>query len=189
MPARVCHYCGEELEPGTGLMFVRKDGTVLFFCSSKCERYHFMGRKRPRWARQPKTESTFVMVKPDGVRAGLTEEILARIRRAGLKIVEQRKLRLNRRMAEELYAPHKGKPFFEDLIRFTCSGDVIVLHVRGPSAIKRMRNLIGPTDPSKAPKGTIRGDFGKSITENVIHAADSPESAQRELSIFFRKPS
>jgi len=130
-------------------------------------------------------ETTFVMIKPDAVSRGLENEILRRIEASGLRVVEKRKLRLSREQAERLYEPHRGKEFFEKLINFTTSGEVEVMKVVGENAIRRMRELIGPTDPAKAPKGTIRGDYGTSGTENAIHAADSPESAERELSIFF----
>jgi nucleoside-diphosphate kinase len=188
MPARNCTFCGGELEPGTGVMFVKRDGTFYFFCSSKCERNFRLGRKarKMKWAGGgARVERTFVMIKPDGVRAGLTGEILSRISKAGLRVVSSKKLRLDRALAEQLYSPHLGKPFFEELVKFVCSGEVEVMMVEGDRAIAKMRELIGPTDPSKAPKGTVRGDFGKSITENVIHAADSSESAERELRLFF----
>jgi nucleoside-diphosphate kinase len=169
-------------------MFVRKDGTVYFFCSSKCERNFELGRKgrKVKWVSREKTERTFVMIKPDGVRAGLVDEVRSRIQKAGLRVVASKRLKLSRELAEQLYSPHKGKPFFDDLVKFVCSGEVEVMVVEGKKAVSKMRELIGPTDPSKAPKGTIRGDFGKSITENVIHAADSRENAERELSLFFK---
>lgn len=125
------------------------------------------------------------MVKPDGVVKGLTDEIIARITRAGLKIVSMRRLKMDRSTAEKIYAIHRGKEFFKRLVEHVLSGDVVVMRVEGDNAIARMRELIGTTDPAKAAKGTIRGDFGTSITENVIHAADSAESAERELPLFF----
>lgn len=131
------------------------------------------------------SEQTFVMIKPDGVKKGLVEEIISRIRRAGLKVVSQRRLMLNRELAEGLYSVHRGKPFFDRLVNHVLSGEVVVMVVEGEQAVSKMRELIGATDPSKAAKGTIRGDFGSSVTENVIHAADSPENAKRELSLFF----
>ena len=131
-------------------------------------------------------ERTFVMVKPDGVAKGLTDEIVARIERAGLKIVSMSRMRLDRGLAEELYSVHLGKDFFERLVEHVLSGEVVVMLVEGERAILRMRELMGATDPAKAAKGTIRGDFGSSITENVIHAADSAESAGRELPLFFK---
>ncbi|MGC8816969.1 MAG: nucleoside-diphosphate kinase [Candidatus Hadarchaeum sp.] len=130
-------------------------------------------------------ERTFVMIKPDGVSKGLVGKIEARIRRAGLHIASQRRLKLDRDLAERLYSVHRGKPFFERLVNYVLSGEVVVMAVEGENAVAKMRELIGATDPAKAAKGTIRGDFGSSVTENVIHAADSPENARRELSLFF----
>jgi len=127
------------------------------------------------------------MVKPDGVAKGLTDEIVARTERAGLKIVSTRRMRLDRGLADELYSVHRRKDFFERLVEHVLSGGVVVMLVEGENAITRMRELTGATDPAKAAKGTIRGDFGSSITENVIHAADSAESAEREMRIFFEK--
>lgn len=131
-------------------------------------------------------ERTFVMMKPDGVAKGLTDEIVARIERAGLKIISMRRMRLDRGLAEELYSVHRGKDFFERLVEHVLSGEVVVMLVEGENAIARMRELTGATDPAKAAKGTIRGDFGSSITENIIHAADSTESAGREIPLFFK---
>ncbi len=133
-------------------------------------------------------ERTFVMVKPDGMTKGLTDEIVARIERAGLKIVSMRRMKLDRGLAEELYSVHRGKDFFERLVEHVLSGEVVVMLVEGGRAIVRMRELSGATDPAKAAKGTIRGDFGSSITENIIHAADSAESAGQEMRIFFGEP-
>lgn len=131
-------------------------------------------------------ERTFVMVKPDGVAKGLTDEIIDRIKRAGLRVVSMQKINMDRTSAERLYAVHRGKEFFGRLVGHVLSGPVVVMLVEGESAIARMRELIGATDPVKAAKGTIRGDFGSSITENVVHAADSLESAKYEIPLFFR---
>lgn len=130
-------------------------------------------------------ERTFVMIKPDGVKKGLVDEILSRIKRAGLKIVSTRRMKLNHELADELYSVHKGKPFFDKLVKFVLSGEIVAMVVEGDQAISRMRELNGATDPSKAAKGTIRGDFATGVTENIIHASDSPENAKREISIFF----
>ena len=130
-------------------------------------------------------ERTFVMIKPDGVAKGLTDEIIGRIKRAGLRVVSVKRINIDRASAERLYAIHRGKEFFERLVGHVLSGPVVVMLVEGENAIARMRELIGATDPAKAAKGTIRGDFGSSITENVIHAADSLESAKYEMPIFF----
>ncbi|MEM4201823.1 MAG: nucleoside-diphosphate kinase [Candidatus Hadarchaeum sp.] len=130
-------------------------------------------------------EQTFVMIKPDGIRKGLIDEIISRIRRVGLNVVAQRRLKLDRSLAEKLYSVHQGKPFFERLVDHVLSGEVLVMLVEGENAVSRMRELIGATDPAKAARGTIRGDFASSVTENIIHAADSPENARREASLFF----
>jgi len=125
------------------------------------------------------------MIKPDGVAKGLIDEILKRIRGAGLQVTSMRRMKLDRGLAEKLYEGHRGKDYFEPLVDFVLSGDVVVMIVEGDRAITRMRELIGVTDPLKAAKGTIRGDFGSSTRENIIHAADSPENAKRELELFF----
>lgn len=130
-------------------------------------------------------ETTFVMIKPDGVARGLADEIIRRIVGSGLRVVERKRKRLSREEAEKLYEMHRGKDFFENLIEFALSGDVVLMKVEGENAVARVRELVGPTDPSKAPKGTVRGDWGTTVTQNVVHAADSPENARRELALFF----
>ena len=132
------------------------------------------------------SERTFAMIKPDGIRKGLVEEIVGRIKRAGLKITSMRQMSLDSESANRLYSVHKGKPFFDNLVKHVLSGEVVVMVVEGDRAISRIRELNGATDPAKAVKGTIRGDFASSITENIIHASDSPENAEREISIFFK---
>ncbi|MEM3402914.1 MAG: nucleoside-diphosphate kinase [Candidatus Hadarchaeales archaeon] len=131
------------------------------------------------------SERTFAMIKPEGVARNLVDEIFRRIEKSGLKIVEKKKVLLDRERAQELYSVHRGKEFFERLVESVTSGEVVGMIIEGEVAVKKMRELIGPTDPAKAPKGTIRGDFGESITKNIIHAADSPENAEREAKIFF----
>ncbi|HWO70541.1 MAG TPA: nucleoside-diphosphate kinase [Actinomycetota bacterium] len=130
-------------------------------------------------------ESTLLIVKPDAVRRGLIGEVLARIERKGLRIREMRMMRIDRELAEEHYGEHRGKPFFEELVDFITSGDVVVARVEGEQAISVLRTLMGPTDPAQAPPGTIRGDLGLLITENLVHGSDSPGSAERELKLFF----
>lgn len=125
------------------------------------------------------------MIKPDGVAKGLVDQIISRIEGAGLQISSIRRMRLDRELAEKLYEVHKGADYFEPLVDFMVSGEVVVMVVEGERAVARMRELAGPTDSTKAPKGTIRGDFGTSTLENIIHAADSAESAKRELALFF----
>ncbi len=130
-------------------------------------------------------ERTLVFIKPDGVRRGLVGEILRRFEQKGLRIVAMKMLTMDRDLAERHYAPHKGKPFFEELIRFITSGPIVAFVLEGPQAVSVVRTLMGPTDPLKAPPGTIRGDFGLHITENLIHGSDSEESARREIALFF----
>jgi nucleoside-diphosphate kinase len=130
-------------------------------------------------------ESTLLIVKPDAVRRGLIGEVLSRIERKGLRIREMRMMRIDRELAEEHYGEHRGKPFFEELVEFITSGDVVVARVEGEQAISVLRTLMGPTDPAQAPPGTIRGDLGLRITENLVHGSDSPGSAERELKLFF----
>ena len=130
-------------------------------------------------------EETLVIVKPDAVRRRLTGEVLARIERKGLRIAEMRMLRIDRELAERHYDEHRDKPFFPELVEFITSGDVVVARIVGEQAVPVVRTLMGPTDPASAPPGTIRGDFGTVITENLVHGSDSPESAKRELDLYF----
>src|SRR5687768_16392671 len=131
------------------------------------------------------TESTLVIVKPDAVERGLTGEILGRLERKGLRLAELRLMRIERDLAEQHYGEHSDKPFFGELVDFITSGDVVVARVEGEQAISVVRTLMGPTDPAAAPPGTIRGDFGTVISHNLVHGSDSPESAKRELDLFF----
>ncbi|WP_456478785.1 nucleoside-diphosphate kinase [Geoglobus ahangari] len=130
-------------------------------------------------------ERTFVMVKPDGVQRGLIGEVVSRLERKGLKIVAMKMLRIPKEMAETHYAEHREKPFFNALVSYITSGPVVAMVVEGKSAISVVRNLVGKTNPVEAAPGTIRGDLAMDIGRNVVHASDSPESAKREISIFF----
>ena len=130
-------------------------------------------------------ESTLLIVKPDGVRRGLVGEVLRRVEAKGLAIDRLRMETIERSTAEEHYGEHIEKPFFGELVDFITSGPVVVARVTGESAISVWRALMGPTNPVDAPPGTIRGDFATVITENVVHGSDSPESAARELKLFF----
>jgi len=130
-------------------------------------------------------ESTLLIIKPDAVRRDLVDEIFARVEREGLRVDSRRRMRIDRELAERHYAEHSEKPFFVELVEFITSGDVIVAKVSGPEAISVLRVLMGATDPAKAEPGTIRGDHGKEITENLVHGSDSRESAKRELALFF----
>ena len=130
-------------------------------------------------------ESTLLIIKPDAVRRGLAGEILSRIERKGLRIEAMRTMRIDQALAERHYAEHAEKPFFDELVGFITSGDVIVAKVTGREAISVLRGLMGATDPAKAAQGTIRGDLGIEITENLVHGSDSAESAAREVALFF----
>jgi nucleoside-diphosphate kinase len=131
------------------------------------------------------TESTLLIVKPDAVRRGLIGEVLRRVEAKGLSISDMRMMTIQPALADEHYAEHREKPFFGELVGFITSGPVVVARLQGEGAIDVCRTLIGPTDPAKAPPGTIRGDFGTIITENLVHGSDSAASAERELSLFF----
>ncbi|HZN43197.1 MAG TPA: nucleoside-diphosphate kinase [Actinomycetota bacterium] len=131
------------------------------------------------------TESTLLIVKPDGVRRHLIGEVLRRVEEAGLTIDDLRMETIPRATAEEHYGEHREKPFYDELVTFITGGPVVVAKVTGENAISAWRELMGPTDPADAPTGTIRGDFASVITENIVHGSDSPESAARELKLFF----
>lgn len=130
-------------------------------------------------------ERTFVMIKPDGVKRRLIGDTVSRLEQVGLRIIAMRMLHLTKEMAEQHYAIHKGKPFYAGLVKFISSGPVVAMIVEGREAVKRVRKLVGVTKPMEAEAGTIRGDFGMDIGRNVIHAADSPENAKIEYSIYF----
>jgi nucleoside-diphosphate kinase len=130
-------------------------------------------------------ESTLLIVKPDAVRRGLTGEILRRVEAKTLRIADLGMRTIDRSTAEEHYAEHRDKPFFGELVEFITSGPVVVAKIEGERAVPVLRTLMGPTDPALAPPGTIRGDLGTIITENLVHGSDSPESAERELKLFF----
>lgn len=131
------------------------------------------------------SERTLVLVKPDGVRRGLVGEVIGRCERLGLNIVAMRMLRVDEDLAARHYAEHVDKPFYPELVEFITSGDVAALVLEGEGAISLVRKLMGPTDPKDAPPGTIRGDYAVEITENIVHGSDGPESAAREVSLFF----
>lgn len=130
-------------------------------------------------------ESTLLIVKPDAVKRGLVGEVLRRVEVKGLRIEEMRLMRIDRDLAEEHYGEHRDQPFFGELVEFITSGPVVVARVKGEQAVPMLRALMGPTDPASAAPGTIRGDFGTIITENLVHGSDSSTSAERELKLFF----
>ncbi len=130
-------------------------------------------------------EQTLVLVKGDGVKRRLIGEITRRLEAKGLDIRAMRMMDVSRELAEEHYAEHREKPFFEELVEFITSTPVVAMTVEGEGAIGTVRNLMGATNPANAAPGTIRGDLALSMPDNLVHGSDSPESAKRELGLFF----
>ena len=130
-------------------------------------------------------ERTLVLVKPDGVERRLSGEIIARFERRGLRIAGLKLCRMTREMAERHYGEHVGKPFFGGLVEFITSGPIVAMIVEGDNAIKAVRTMMGTTNPLDSQPGTIRGDFALTMSNNVIHGSDGPESAAREIATFF----
>jgi len=131
------------------------------------------------------TQRTLVLVKPDGVARGLVGEVLGRIERKGLRIVALDLRTIDRVTAEAHYGEHVGKPFFGDLVDFITSGPLVAAVIEGPDAIVQWRAMMGATNPVSAAPGTIRGDLATVMQQNVTHGSDSPESAAREVALFF----
>lgn len=130
-------------------------------------------------------ERTLVFVKPNGVARGLSGDIIARFERRGLVLRGLRLMQVTRELAEEHYAEHKGKGFFEELVGFITSAPIVAMVLEGPSAVSVARTMMGPTDPLTAAPGTIRGDYALEIGENIVHGSDSVESAEREIGLYF----
>ena len=130
-------------------------------------------------------EHTFTMVKPDGVARGLVGEVISRFENKGLRLEKVRSLTIDEAMAGVHYAEHVDKPFFGELVEFITSGPVVAMEWSGESAVSVARTLMGATDPKQAAPGTIRGDLGLIVTNNIVHGSDSTDSAVRELGIFF----
>ncbi|MBK9707017.1 MAG: nucleoside-diphosphate kinase [Acidobacteria bacterium] len=128
---------------------------------------------------------TFAMIKPDAVRAGNVGNILQRINDHGFRVRAMKLIHMSKPVAEGFYDVHRERPFFGELVEFMISGPTVVLALEKENAVQEWRALMGPTDSTKAPKGTIRGDFGTSVGENATHGSDSPENAKIELSYFF----
>ncbi len=131
------------------------------------------------------SERTLVLIKPDGVERGLIGEVLSRIERKGFRIVALEMRVLERAVAEEHYGEHKDKPFFGDLVAFITGGPLVAAVIEGPEAIVSWRAMMGATNPANAAPGTIRGDLATETQMNVTHGSDSPESAAREIALFF----
>ena len=130
-------------------------------------------------------EHTFIMVKPDGVARGLVGEIISRFEQKSLTLEKIRQLTIDEELARRHYAEHLEKPFFPELLEFITSGPVVAMEWSGESAISVARTVMGVTNPAEADPGTIRGDFGLLVTQNLVHGSDGPESAARELEIYF----
>jgi len=130
-------------------------------------------------------ERTLSIVKPDGVAKNQIGEVYARFEKAGLRVVAARMLQLSRAQAEAFYAVHRERPFFKPLVEFMISGPVMVQVLEGEGAILKNRDVMGATDPQKAAKGTIRGDFAETVDENMVHGSDAPETARQEIAFFF----
>lgn len=133
-----------------------------------------------------KRERTLVLVKPDGVQRGLIGEIIARLERRGLKLVAAKFMQVSRELAEQHYAVHKGKPFYEGLIAYITSAPVMAMVWEGPNAVAAVRQTMGATRPTEAAPGTIRHDFGLEIGRNLTHASDSPENGEKEVALWFK---
>tara|TARA_B100000287_G_scaffold82301_1_gene74965 strand:+ start:2381 stop:2779 length:399 start_codon:yes stop_codon:yes gene_type:complete len=130
---------------------------------------------------------TFFMVKPDGVKRNLIGEVISRVEKEGFKITKIKMMDISEELAQEHYGEHSDKPFFNDLVTFITSGPVVAMEVEGEDAVSEIRRIMGATNPSDAEPGTIRADLATKLEENVVHGSDSPESAERELSLFFKK--
>jgi nucleoside-diphosphate kinase len=137
------------------------------------------------------TEKTLILVKPDGVRRQLIGEVISRVEAKGYLVSSLRMMQADRALLERHYEEHKGKPFFEPLVEFMLSGPIVAMVAEGNRVIEGFRSLAGATDPTVAAPGTIRGDLardqGTKVVQNIVHGSDSPESAAREIEIFFGK--
>ena len=130
-------------------------------------------------------ERTLVLIKPDGVQRGLIGEVVSRLERRGLKLVALKMMQVDEALAHQHYGEHVDRPFFPGLVGFITSGPVVAMAWEANGAVEIVRTTMGPTNPANASPGTIRGDLGVDIGRNLIHGSDSPESAQRELDLFF----
>jgi nucleoside-diphosphate kinase len=131
------------------------------------------------------SQQTFVMIKPDGVRRRLVGEVIGRIEAKGYDIREMKLMTVDESLAKKHYAEHVDKPFFDELVSFVTSGPSVAMVVEGADAVTGLRQIMGATNPLDATPGSIRGDFATEITQNIVHGSDSPESAEREINLFF----
>ena len=132
-------------------------------------------------------DRSLVLVKPDAVQRALAGQIISRLENKGLKIVAMKMLHMDTDLAQRHYAIHKGKAFFDELVTFITSGPLIAIVFQGDNAVQIIRQMMGETDPAKAPGGTIRGDFGIDVAHNLVHGSDSPENASKEIDLFFSR--
>jgi len=132
-------------------------------------------------------QKTLVLLKPDAVQRGLVGELVSRLERKGLKLVGMKLVKMDDALARQHYAEHVDKPFFKGLAEFITSGPLVAMAIEGEDAIGMVRTLMGETNPANAAPGTVRGDYAVSIGLNLVHGSDSPESAQRELALFFKE--
>lgn len=132
-----------------------------------------------------KKEQTFIMIKPDAVQRGLIGDIISRFEKKGIKIVAMKMVDVDRKLAEQHYAVHKGKPFFEPTVEYITSSPVVAMVLEGINAIDMVRGMMGKTNPQEAPLGTIRGDYGQFIGRNIVHGSDGPDTAQKEINLWF----
>jgi nucleoside-diphosphate kinase len=132
-------------------------------------------------------ERSLVLIKPDAIQRGLAGKIISRLEEKGLKIVAMKMLQIDRDLAQRHYVVHKGKAFFDDLVNFITSSPIIAAVFQGRNAVEIIRQVMGETDPAKAPSGTIRGDFGIDIGHNLVHGSDSLENASKEIELFFER--
>ena len=131
------------------------------------------------------TEQTLVLVKPDAVQRALAGSVISRLEGRGLRIVAMKMLQMSREMASNHYSAHVGKAFFEGLVDFITSSPIVAMVLEGPDAVEMVRNTMGATNPLQAQPGTIRGDLAVDIGQNLVHGSDSPESAAKEIALFF----
>ncbi|MGE0493068.1 MAG: nucleoside-diphosphate kinase [Vulcanimicrobiota bacterium] len=139
----------------------------------------------PRSERLTNLQRTLVLVKPDAVQRGLIGSIVGRFESRGLAVVAMKLLKMDEKRAGNLYEPHRGRPFYEPLVGYMTSGPIVALCLEGVNAIAMVRKMLGATNPLEAEPGTIRGDYSQRVDFNCVHGSDSPESAARELPIFF----
>jgi nucleoside-diphosphate kinase len=130
-------------------------------------------------------ERTLILVKPDAFARNLTGEIIARFERKGLRLAELKLMTMTRELAQQHYAEHEGKPFYEELVSFITSGPLVAMVLEGEKAIEAARQVIGATNPLQATTGSIRGDYAIEVGQNMVHGSDGPESAEREVGLFF----